>query len=105
MLHTLDIEQLYHQHRPHLVLLQLQECKYGDIDLGVSGDGRWGVEWYSVSSGGLTTQSTGSVKRAAAPKKKTYNWRRWLRIIRARRKAALRKQLGQKGRKLLVLGA
>lgn len=49
------------------------ECKYGDIDFGKSGDGRWEIEWYWVdenpNSGGNQVESTGS-KARAIPKSK-----------------------------------
>lgn len=37
--------------QPGIVTNLCPECKYGDLDLGVAGDGRWGIEWYWLDDG------------------------------------------------------
>mmetsp|Transcript_7342 Transcript_7342/g.21689 ORF Transcript_7342/g.21689 Transcript_7342/m.21689 type:complete len:230 (-) Transcript_7342:177-866(-) len=64
------------------------ECKYGDLDMGIAGDGRWKIEWYWLDSppAGLTTEAKGETRPLAPPPtKKPFDWRAWLAKKRANR--------------------
>lgn len=57
--------------QPAMVTNLCPECKYGDLDIGMGGDGRWQIEWYWVgdSSPGLSIEALSASRALPQPKK------------------------------------
>lgn len=79
------------------------ECQYGDLDMGIGGDGRWNIEWFFVddNSPGLSTEAR-SVQRAKAPRRRSHKRRHskkyWAKKRSARRRSVKSRKSSHWGR-------
>jgi len=53
------------------------ECKHGDIDLGLAGDGRWNINWEYISCNEIPHRSLRGNRFSFMEKKLNLAWWKW----------------------------